>query len=76
MNTKLSYDAARNLARRILEKQLGAAATVESGHSPAFVDDKYCEAFEIALEALLSAKVGRIMARCIADEVAAEYVHQ
>lgn len=75
MNTKLSYDAARNLARRILEKQLGTAATVDSA-TLLLVDDKYCEAFEIALEALLSAKVGQIMARCIADEVAAEYVHQ
>ena len=76
MNTKLSYDAARNLARRMLEKHLGAAATVDPGHSPASADDKYCEAFEIALEALLSAKVGRTMARCIADEAAAEYAHQ
>ena len=76
MKTKISLEAARDLARRIVEEALGGAVAVGHDDQQAVPDKIYCEAFEIALEVLLSAKVGRIMARCIADEVAAEYAHQ
>jgi hypothetical protein len=76
MKTKMSHEAARDLARCIVEQALSGAVAVDHDDQQAVADNIYYEAFEIALEVLLSAKVGRIMARCIADEVAAEYAHQ
>jgi hypothetical protein len=77
MKTKISLEAARDLARRIVEEApSGGAVVVGHNDQQAVADKIYCEAFEIALEVLLSAKVKRTMARCIADEVAAEYAHQ
>jgi hypothetical protein len=76
MKTKITLEAARDLARRIVEEALGGAVAVGHDDQQAVADKTYCAAFEIALEVLLSAKVGRTMARCIADEVAAEFARQ
>jgi hypothetical protein len=76
MKTKISLEAARDLARRIVQEALSGAVVVDHNDQEAVADKTYCAAFEIALEVLLSAKVGRTMARSIADEVATEYARQ
>ena len=76
MKTKMSNEAARDLARRVVQEALSGAVVADHDDQQPVADKIYCAAFEIALEVLLSAKVGQIMARCIADEVATEYSHR